>query len=234
MSSAAENLQAWFSAGLPVWAQQSLGELVARGEWSELNDRFYRYLEFGTGGMRGRTIGQVTAQAETGQLSAGGTPEHANVGSNLLNDFTLIRAIIGLHRYVHGYLQAQASAARPKLVIAHDVRHFSRHFCELAASTWARLGGEAIIFDGPRSTPQLSFTVRHLSAHTGAVITASHNPAHDNGFKAYFTDGAQVISPQDKGIIAEVDAVPLSAVQEFLTKDLRSVVTLGSTSDAAY
>lgn len=234
MSSAAENLQAWFNAGLPVWAQQSLGELVARGEWSELNDRFYRYLEFGTGGMRGRTIGQVTAQAETGQLSAGGTPEHANVGSNLLNDFTLIRAIIGLHRYVHGYLQAQASAARPKLVIAHDVRHFSRHFCELAASTWTRLGGEAIIFDGPRSTPQLSFTVRHLQAHTGVVITASHNPAHDNGFKAYFTDGAQVISPQDKGIITEVDAVPLSAVQEFLTKDLRSVVTLGSTADAAY
>ncbi len=234
MSSAAENLQAWFNAGLPVWAQQSLGELVARGEWSELNDRFYRYLEFGTGGMRGRTIGQVTAQAETGQLSAGGTPEHANVGSNLLNDFTLIRAIIGLHRYVHGYLQAQASAARPKLVIAHDVRHFSRHFCELAASTWTRLGGEAIIFDGPRSTPQLSFTVRHLQAHTGVVITASHNPAHDNGFKAYFTDGAQVISPQDKGIITEVDAVPLSAVQEFLTKDLRAVVTLGSTADAAY
>ena len=234
MSSAAENLQAWFNAGLPVWAQQSLGELVARGEWSELNDRFYRYLEFGTGGMRGRTIGQVTAQAETGQLSAGGTPEHANVGSNLLNDFTLIRAIIGLHRYVHGYLQAQASAARPKLVIAHDVRHFSRHFCELAASTWTRLGGEALIFDGPRSTPQLSFTVRHLQAHTGVVITARHNPAHDNGFKAYFTDGAQVISPQDKGIITEVNAVPLSAVQEFLTKDLRAVVTLGSTADAAY
>ena len=234
MSSAAENLQVWFNAGLPVWAQQSLAELVARGEWSELNDRFYRYLEFGTGGMRGRTIGKVTAQAETGQLSVAGTPEHANVGSNLLNDFTLIRAIIGLHRYVQGYLQAQASAARPKLVIAHDVRHFSRHFCELAASTWTRLGGEAIIFDGPRSTPQLSFTVRHLQAHTGVVITASHNPAHDNGFKAYFTDGAQVISPQDKGIITEVDAVPLGAVQEFLAKDLRSVVTLGEGADAAY
>ena len=76
--------------------------------------------------------------------------------------------------------------------------------------------------------------MRHLRAHTGVVITASHNPAHDNGFKAYFTDGAQVISPQDKGIITEVDAVPLSAVQEFLKKDLRSVVTLGSTADAAY
>ena len=129
MPSAAENLQAWLGAGLPAWAQQSLGELVARGEWSELNDRFYRYLEFGTGGMRGRTIGKVTAEAETGQLSAGGTPEHANVGSNLLNDFTLIRAIIGLHRYVHSYLRALPSTARPKLVIAHDVRHFSRHFC---------------------------------------------------------------------------------------------------------
>ena len=90
-----------------------------------------------------------------------------------------------------------------------------------------RLGGEALIFAGPRSTPQLSFSVRYLKAHTGVVITASHNPPHDNGFKAYFTDGAQVTPPHDKGIIAEVDAVPLSAVHEFLTKDLSKVVTLG-------
>ncbi|MEI6105824.1 MAG: phospho-sugar mutase [Opitutae bacterium] len=234
MPSAAENLSAWLDGGLPPWAQQSLDELIERGEWSELNDRFYRYLEFGTGGMRGRTIGQVAASAETGQLSAQGSPEHANVGSNLLNDFTLIRAVVGLYRYIHGYLAEQRSPARPKLVIAHDVRHFSRHFCELAASTWTRLGGEAVIFDGPRSTPQLSFSVRHLKAHTGVVITASHNPSHDNGFKAYFTDGAQVIPPQDKGIIAEVDAVPLSAVHQFLAKDLSQVLTLGPAADAAY
>ena len=234
MASAADNLNAWLQAGLPAWAQESLGELVTRGEWSELNDRFYRYLEFGTGGMRGRTIGQVAAKAETGAINAQGSPEHANVGSNLMNDFTLIRAVVGLYRYMAKYLAAQPGPARPKLVIAHDVRHFSRHFCELAASTWTRLGGEAVIFDGPRSTPQLSFSVRHLRAHTGVVITASHNPPHDNGFKAYFTDGAQVIPPHDKGIIAEVDAVPLSAVHEFLAKDLAGVVTLGRAADEAY
>jgi phosphoglucomutase len=231
---AAANLNAWLQAGLPDWAGQSLVELIERGEWSELNDRFYRYLEFGTGGMRGRTMGKVAASAETGTLSATGSPEHAAVGSNLLNEFTLLRAVIGLHRYMVKYLAQQRSAAKPKIVIAHDVRHFSRHFCELAASTWTRLGGEAVIFDGPRSTPQLSFSVRSLKAHTGVVITASHNPPHDNGFKAYFTDGAQVIPPHDKGIIDEVDAVPLAVVQEFLTKDLSRVVTLGRKADDDY
>ncbi len=234
MASAADNLNAWRQAGLPAWAEESLAELIERGEWGELNDRFYRYLEFGTGGMRGRTIGKVAARAETGTLSLSGSPAYAAVGSNLLNEFTLTRAIIGLHRYMAGYLTTQKSGARPKIVIAHDVRHFSRHFCELAASTWTRLGGEAVIFDGPRSTPQLSFSVRHFKAHTGVVITASHNPPHDNGFKAYFTDGAQVIPPHDKGIIAEVDAVPLSAVKEFLTKDLTKVVTLGKKADEDY
>ena len=175
LSTAADNLKAWLDAGLPDWAQQSLAELVERGEWSELNDRFYRYLEFGTGGMRGRTIGVKAAAAETGTISAQGSPAHANVGSNLLNDFTLVRAIIGLHRYVAKYLAAEKSAAKPKIVIAHDVRHFSRHFCELAAATWVRLGGEALIFDGPRSTPQLSYSVRHFQAHTGVVITASQD-----------------------------------------------------------
>ncbi len=234
LPSAAENLTAWLNAGLPAWAQASLEELVARGEWRELNDRFYRYIEFGTGGMRGRTIGVVSAAAETGRVSPQGSPEHANVGCNMMNDFTVIRATIGLHRYVAKYLRAQKSAAAPRLVIAHDVRHFSRHFCELAASTWTRLGGEAFIFDGPRSTPQLSFSVRHLKAHSGVVITASHNPPHDNGFKAYFTDGAQVTPPHDKGIIAEVNEVPLGAVRDFLAADLAKVRTLGRAEDDAY
>ena len=231
---AVENLTAWSQGGLPAWAAQSIAELVERGEWAELNDRFYRYLEFGTGGMRGRTIGKVAAKAETGTLSAGGSPEHAGVGSNMLNDFTLIRATIGLFRYVEKYLAAQGGGAKPKIVIAHDVRHFSRHFCELAASVWTKLGGEAFIFDGPRSTPQLSFSVRYLKAHTGVVITASHNPPHDNGYKAYFVDGAQVTPPHDKGIISEVDAVPLAAVHEFLKADVSKVVTLGRAADEAY
>ncbi|MBA3855248.1 MAG: phospho-sugar mutase, partial [Gemmatimonas sp.] len=172
LPSALENLTAWWHAGLPAWAQASLAELIANEQWAELNDRFYRYMEFGTGGLRGRTIGAVSAKAETGTMSPQGSPEHAGVGSNLLNDFTLTRATIGLFRYVQRYLESQGSAAKPRIAIAHDVRHFSRHFCELAAATWVKLGGEAFIFDGPRSTPQLSFSVRWLKAHAGVVITA--------------------------------------------------------------
>jgi phosphoglucomutase len=202
--------------------------------WSELNDRFYRYLEFGTGGMRGRTIAVRPAAAETGKLSTIGTPEHAAIGSNMLNDFTLIRAVVGLFRYTKKYLAAHSKTGRPRLVIAHDVRHFSRPFCELAASTWTRLGGDAFIFDGPRPTPQLSFSVRWLKAHAGIVITASHNPPHDNGFKAYFGDGAQVIPPDDTGIVTEVNAVALGELAAFLAKDLSRVTTLDHEADDAY
>jgi phosphoglucomutase len=234
MASTAENLATFLSAQLPAWALASIDELVAREAWGELNDRFYRFLEFGTGGMRGRTIGVVPAAAETGTLSATGSPEHAAIGSNVLNDFTLIRAVVGLYRYTRKYQDSRGHRAPAKLVIAYDVRHFSRHFCELAASTWARLGGEAFIFDGPRPTPQLSFAVRQLKAHAGVVITASHNPPHDNGFKAYFDDGGQVVPPHDTGIVAEVNAVPLGELGPFLEKNFANVTTLGRDADDAY
>ena len=234
MPSAADNITAFLAAGLPAWAKDSIDELIAQAAWGELNDRFYRYLEFGTGGMRGRTIGVVTATAETGTRNAAGSPEHAAIGSNLLNDFTLARAVIGLFRYTQKHLVSQQITAKPRLVIAYDVRHFSRHFCELAASPWTKLGGEAFIFDGPRPTPQLSYSVRWLKAHAGVVITASHNPPHDNGFKAYFEDGAQVVPPHDNGIVTEVNAVPLAELGAFLATDLSSVTTLGRDADDAY
>ena len=234
LPSAAENLTVWYQAGLPGWATESIEVLIQSSAWSELNDRFYRYLEFGTGGMRGRTIGAMPAKAETGQLNAFGSPEHAGIGCNMMNDFTLIRATIGLHRYVAKYLAEKKRVASPKIVIAHDVRHFSRHFCELAAATWVKLGGEASIFEGPRSTPQLSFSVRRYQAHCGVVITASHNPPHDNGYKAYFEDGGQVTPPHDKGIIKEVNDVALSTIVGFLVKDTAKVVTLGRAADDDY
>src|SRR5438046_67444 len=84
LAPAAENLAAFLNAKLPGWVNASIDELVTKQAWSELNDRFYRYLEFGTGGMRGRTIGVVPAAAETGKLSATGSPEHAAVGANML------------------------------------------------------------------------------------------------------------------------------------------------------
>jgi phosphoglucomutase len=235
LPSTVENISAWLAAGLPQWAADSIDELVAQGAWGELNDRFYRYLEFGTGGMRGRTIGVVSTSSEKGAGSGTqGSPAHAAVGSNVLNDFTLIRATVGLFRYVSAHLKAAGRADLPKLVIAHDVRHFSRHFCELAASTWTRLGGAAFIFEGPRSTPQLSFTVRWAHAHAGVVITASHNPPHDNGFKAYFDDGGQVVPPHDKGIVTQVNAVSLAEAKSFLDIDISRVISLGATADEAY
>jgi phosphoglucomutase len=234
MASAAVNIEAYLAAGLPAWVGESIGELVGGGQWSELNDRFYRELEFGTGGIRGRTIGMVFPKAEMGKLGPDKVHEHASVGSNMLNDFTLSRAVIGLYQYTSEFLKAKGDATAPRLVIAHDVRFYSRYFCELAASIWTKMGGDAWIFDGPRPTPQLSFAVRHLKAHAGAVITASHNPPSDNGFKAYFVDGAQVIPPHDKGIVAKVNAVPLADVSQFLVKDLSRVTTLGPEIDSAY
>jgi phosphoglucomutase len=234
LPAAAENLTAWLGSGLPAWAVASIDELIAHGAWDELNDRFYRYLEFGTGGMRGRTIGAVATKSELGTPGPQDTPEHAAIGSNVLNDFTLIRATIGLYRYTKKYLAQNLLFDVPRLVIAHDVRHFSRHFCELAASTWTQLGGVAFIFDGPRSTPQLSFSVRWLKVHAGVVITASHNPPHDNGFKAYFQDGGQVVPPHDKGIIAEVNAVQLAELGSFLSKELSRTVMLNRAADDAY
>jgi phosphoglucomutase len=235
LESTVTNLKNWASADLlPEWVGATISELVEKEEWEELNDRFYQTMAFGTGGIRGRTIGKVTASAETGTLSAQGTPEHAAVGTNVLNDFNLIRATIGMFRYVKQYLDESGRHDLPRFVIAHDVRHFSRHFCELAASTWCKLGGQALIFDGPRSTPQLSFAVRHYKATCGAVITASHNPSHDNGFKAYFEDGAQVVSPHAEGIVNLVNEVKLEELVQFLDLNLDHVIVLDSKADEPY
>ena len=99
--------------------------------------------------------------------------------------------------------------SQPRLVVAHDVRHFSKKFCKIVASTWTKLGGYALVFDGPRSTPQLSFAVRHQYAHAGVVITASHNPSHDNGFKAYFADGAQLVPPHAQEVVERYQKISI-------------------------
>src|ERR1044071_2219565 len=115
LPSSAENLAAFLGAKLPGWVEASIAELVTKQAWGELNDRFYRYLEFGTGGMRGRTIGVVPAAAETGQVNAKGSPEHAAVGANMLNDFTLIRAVVGLFRYTKKYVAQKGGKKKPRL-----------------------------------------------------------------------------------------------------------------------
>ncbi len=236
---AADNLRAWVSGDfLPPWAWQSLQELVEGEAWEELNDRFYKNLEFGTGGLRGRTIAATPTASEKGEgqsASAWDSPAHAALGSACMNDFNVLRATIGLFNYSLKFLREQSrDNPVPKLVVAHDVRHFSRHFCELAVSAWQQLGGSAFLFDGPRSTPQLSFSVRHLGSTAGVVITASHNPPHDNGYKVYFRDGAQTVSPHAEGIINEVNRVNLAESAPCLVKNMEGATTLSPEVDAAY
>ena len=174
---------------------QTIGELARAGEWSELNDRFYKTLAFGTGGLRGRTIGKIVTNAEYGTSTTPGRPEFPCVGTNAMNYFNVGRATLGLVNYVKKWRKKQRGTGRAKIVIAHDTRHFSNEFADIAARTAAENGCDAVVFGGPRSTPELSFAVRFLNADAGVVITASHNPPHDNGYKVYFNDGAQVIEP---------------------------------------
>ena len=216
MPAAAKNMLAWLEADfLPDWALDSLGELFENGDYEELNDRFFQVIAFGTGGMRGRTIGKKTTSVENGAPDKFGTPSHPAVGTSNMNAFTVLRATLGLFKYCKKYCIANG-LGKPSLVIAYDVRHFSPYFSKLLASAWQRLGGTAQVFDGPRSTPQLSFTVRKTKSLSGIVLTASHNPAHDNGYKVYFSDGAQITSPHAEGIVEAVNSTQWHEVKDFL------------------
>ena len=168
--------------GIPVRILNSIEELLTTENWEELNNRFHTDLKFGTGGMSGRTIGNFITESEKGNTKKNDTPQFAAVGSNTLNEITVVRATIALYLHIQKWLAEEGVLAQPRLIIAHDVRHFSEKFCELSAFTWSKLGGFALIFDGPRSTPQLSFSVRHRYAHAGIVITASHNPSSRQWF----------------------------------------------------
>jgi phosphoglucomutase len=204
---AATNIRKLLAGAETDFYVRVVSELAQASEWSELNDRFYKTLAFGTGGLRGRTIGKIVTASERGSPTALGRPEYPCVGTNAMNYYNISRATQGLVSYVKKWRAEQQATGRAKIVIAHDTRHFSGDFTELAARVVSEQDCEAVVFDGPRSTPELSFAVRYLNADAGIVITASHNPPHDNGYKVYFSDGAQVIEPHASGIIAEVNAV---------------------------
>ncbi|ATL48112.1 phosphoglucomutase [Chitinophaga caeni] len=147
----------------------------------ELMDAFYRNLEFGTGGLRG-VMG---------------------VGTNRMNKYTVGMATQGFANYI---LKSVVNGV-PKIAIAHDSRNNSRYFAEVAANVMAANGVEVYLFESLRPTPELSFTIRHLACSAGIVLTASHNPKEYNGYKAYWDDGAQLVSPHDKNVIREVEQI---------------------------
>ena len=209
-------------------------ELAESGAWTELDDRFFKTLAFGTGGLRGRTIGKIVTQAEAGNGVAGGCPEFPCVGTNAMNFYNISRATQGLVRYIKEYLALNKPEATPSLAIAYDTRFFSRQFGELASKVAIENGCNVFLFESSRSTPQLSFAVRHTNSTAGIVITASHNPLHDNGYKVYFLDGAQVVEPHAGAIIERVNTVP-GEVYEPLPKSQQGKLTyLGQELDELY
>ena len=233
---AAENIRKTLAGAESEFVARVIGELVRANEWEELNDRFYKTLAFGTGGLRGRSIGKVVTKAERGTPNARGRPEFPCLGTNAMNYFNVARATRGLVGYVQKWRSKKAIAGRPKIVIAHDTRHFSKEFARLAAETAAAHGCNAAVFDGPRSTPELSFAVRYLHADAGIIITASHNPPHDNGYKVYFSDGAQVVEPHASGIITEVnnEAMIFGSSEKSGTGKRGQIMTVGEEIDRAY
>jgi phosphoglucomutase len=174
----------------------SIDELFTAKAWTELDDRFFRDIAFGTGGMRGRTIGKMVTKGEQGKPQPLDRPEFPGAGTNMLNFGNVQRAVSALGAYLREGYPGQALS----VVIAHDTRHFSRSFAEAAAKALNALGIDALLFPEDRSTPQLSFTTRMTGAQAGIMITASHNPPHDNGMKFYSAAGGQVVEPHASGI----------------------------------
>ena len=231
LESAKSNITTLLAGTTSEIAPRVIDELVSAGAWDELNDRFFKTLAFGTGGLRGRTIGRVVTVAEQGEGGPNGRPEHPCVGTATMNFYNLSRAVRGLIAYAK---QFAGPTRKPVLVFAHDTRHFSRDFAEFCAKVCADLGADAYLFEGARSTPQLSFAVRELRADAGVVLTASHNPAHDNGFKAYFNDGAQIVDAHADGIIREVNAISAEHYDSVPEAERGVITLLGAEMDARY
>ena len=208
-------------------------EELARGDaWTELNDRFFKTLEFGTGGLRGRTIGKIVTSVERGEKAGSDCPEFPCVGTNAMNFYNVSRATQGLVLYLKECLAR--SDAKPGIAIAHDTRFFSRLFAEFTAKVATETGCDVYLFESSRSTPELSFAVRHTDAMAGIVITASHNPFHDNGYKVYLSDGAQIVEPHASRIIAQVNAIAGEVYDPLPQERQGKLILLGHDIDAVY
>lgn len=173
----------------------------------ELADSFYKDLDFGTGGLRGIM----------------------GVGSNRMNKYTVGMATQGLANYLKKHFD------RPDIsvAIAHDSRNNSRFFAEITAAVFSANDIKVYLFEELRPTPELSYAIRKLGCQSGVVLTASHNPKEYNGYKAYWDDGAQVISPHDKNIIGEVNAIEnISEVKYDANEKL--IIPIGKSIDEAY
>lgn len=229
-----ENIALLLSGAVTKLYGEAVLELAEAGEWEEINDRFFRTLSFGTGGLRGRTIGRHVTLAERGDSRNPSCPEHPCVGTNAMNFFNISRATRGLADYVWSYFLRAGRSGRPRVVVCHDTRFYSRAFAEFTAKILSELGCDALLFREFRSTPQLSFAIRLHGAQAGINITASHNPPAYNGYKVYFEDGGQIVEPHASGIIARVRAMKGEAHTPLPREEHGRIIPLGDDVDRAY
>ncbi len=234
LESSAKNLLALLEKSSSPIDEASIRELVEAGEWKELDNRFFRTLAFGTGGLRGKTISPVVTRAEQGAPQPLGRPEFPCVGTNAMNYYNISRATQGLVAYTKEHFAQSGRSGKPSICICHDTRFFSRDFAELAAKVITENGCDAYLFEGPRSTPELSFAVRYTKSQAGINITASHNPPEYNGYKVYFEDGGQVVEPHTSGIIAKVNAIESDVYTPLPAEEQGKVIPMGADIDEAY
>jgi phosphoglucomutase len=225
------NINLYLQGSSSPIGEAAIAELLEQEQWQEIDDRFFKTMSFGTGGLRGRTIGRIVTQVEQGKGGPLDRPEHPCVGTASMNSYNLKRAMIGLVTYVKERHQGEG---RPSLVIGHDTRHFSRDFAEICAQVAVDLGCDAYLFEAERATPEISFAIRYLRANSGVCLTASHNPYHDNGFKAYIDDGGQLVEPHAAGVIERVNALTTEEYEPVPKDQLGELKILGEEMDRIY
>ena len=177
--------EAWLSPTFDEATQKEVKKLIEQDS-EELTESFYKNLEFGTGGMRGIM----------------------GVGTNRINKYTLGKNTQGLSNY----LKEAFPTETPKVAIAYDCRNNSKELAQVVADVFSANDIQVFLFSDLRTTPELSFAVKHLDCHCGIVLTASHNPPEYNGYKVYWQDGGQLVPPQDSEIVAEIESLDYSAV----------------------
>ncbi len=205
MNNIEDKAQKWLTNTFDSETQREIQQLLDTKS-SDLTDRFYKDLEFGTGGMRGMM----------------------GAGTNRINKYTLGKATQGLSNY----LLKSFPNEKLKVAIAYDCRHNSHLFSRIVAEVLSANNIQVFVFEDLRPTPELSFAVDHLNCHAGIVLTASHNPPEYNGYKVYWSDGGQIVPPQDKNIINEVNSLEFSDIKFNAKPELISEI--GAEVDEAF
>ena len=198
----------WLGNDYDETTRNQVQMLLDNEDPTELIESFYRDLEFGTGGLRGIM----------------------GAGTNRMNKYTVGAATQGLSNYLK---KEFAHLPEIKVVIGYDCRNNSREYAKISANIFSANGIRVYLFEDLRPTPEISYTIRKLQCQSGIILTASHNPKEYNGYKAYWDDGAQMVTPHDKNTIAEVNKIRAAADIQF-NGNPKLIEIIGKAIDEAY